>query len=116
MCLRLRSFVKGRILPLTTGSSSSLLALFLCHSHGWVGSIGAISKNRSYVCDAQWQRVGRIRRDDQGCGLELTTWGIGRESDRDDFMRDEMRWQGKYKEKKRVERLVSFIYVTNDIE
>lgn len=64
----------------------------------------------------QWQRAGRIRRYAQGCGLELATWGIGRESDRDDFMRDEMRWREKNKEKKKVEILVSLIYVTNDIE
>lgn len=43
------------------------------------------------VEESQLSCAGRMRRKDQGCALELTTWGMGRESSRDDFMRDEMR-------------------------
>ena len=46
---------------------------------------------------SQLSCAGRMRRKDQGCALELTTWGIGRDSSRDDFMRDEMRWKKKEK-------------------
>jgi hypothetical protein len=56
-----------------------------------------------------------MRRDDQGCGLELATWGIGRESVRDDFMRDEMRWEKKRKKKEKVKIIMAFVYATKNI-
>lgn len=51
----------------------------------------SIRMQHAIVEGSQLSCAGRMRRKDQGCALELTTWGIGRESSRDDFMRDEMR-------------------------